>query len=141
MIFIQSFNDNFGTIISYCVISLSLSLSLYIYINIYIYIYIYIYICMYVCMYLHFFLSIGFDQWGVTLAQLVKLLSCDWKGTSSSLRNSILCKKQGKVAYNTPIMWDPVSDPAYAGALVHQIAPFLLVLINKKKREKEKKLC
>jgi len=36
------------------------------------------------------------------LAQLVKLLSCDWKVTDSSLANDLLCKKQSKVAYNTP---------------------------------------
>ncbi|AES65504.1 hypothetical protein MTR_2g040170 [Medicago truncatula] len=35
-------------------------------------------------------------------AQLVKLLSCDWKVTGSSPRNNLLCKNQGKAAYNTP---------------------------------------
>jgi len=39
---------------------------------------------------------------GVTLAQLVKLLSCDRKVTGLSPGNSLLCKKQGKAAYNTP---------------------------------------
>jgi len=39
---------------------------------------------------------------GVILAHLVKLLSCDLKVTGSSRGNSLLCKKQGKTAYNTP---------------------------------------
>ena len=38
----------------------------------------------------------------LTLAQLVKLLSCDWKVMGSSPENNLLCKKQGKAAYNTP---------------------------------------
>ena len=49
-----------------------------------------------------FFKLIDVDVRGVTLAQLVKLLSCDWKVTGSSPGNNLLCKKQGKTAYNTP---------------------------------------
>jgi len=36
--------------------------------------------------------------------------------------NSLLRKKQGKAAYNTPKWWDPFPEPAYAGALVHLAA-------------------
>jgi len=61
-------------------------------------------------------------QGGVTLAQLVKLLSCDWKATGSSPGNSLLCKKQGCVQYTE--WWDPFPDPAYVGALVHRVALF-----------------
>jgi len=34
-----------------------------------------------------------------------------WKITGSSFRNNLMCKKQGKAAYNTPNWWDPFSDP------------------------------
>jgi len=35
-------------------------------------------------------------------------------------------RKQGKVACNIPKSWDPFPDPAYAGALVHRAALFIL---------------
>jgi len=49
----------------------------------------------------------------------------------SSPGNNLLCKKQGKAGYNTPKWWDPFSDPAYAGALVHRDAfyRYLFVLL------------
>jgi len=40
---------------------------------------------------------------GESLGATVKLLSRDWKVTGSSSGNNLLCKKQGKVVYNTTI--------------------------------------
>jgi len=45
-----------------------------------------------------------------------RLLSCDWKVTGSSPGNSHLCKKQGKAAYNTPIMVGPLPGPCVCGS-------------------------
>jgi hypothetical protein len=42
-----------------------------------------------------------YNNRGVTLVQLVKLLSCDCKVTGSSPGNSLLCKNR-VAAYNTP---------------------------------------
>jgi len=51
------------------------------------------------------------------------LLSSDWKIACSNPQNNLLCKKYGKVAYNTPIDEKSFpSDSTYAGALVHRTA-------------------
>jgi len=49
---------------------------------------------------------------GVTLAQLVKVVVMWLKGHGfKSWKHSLLCKKQGKAAYNTPKMVGPLPGP------------------------------
>lgn len=65
----------------------------------------------------------------VTLAQLIKMLSCDSKVTSSNPGNSLMCKKQDSCVQYTR-WWDPFTDPAYVRALVHRVALLWLFSAN-----------
>jgi len=51
-----------------------------------------------------------------------KVVAIWLKGHGSSPGNNLLCKKQGKAAYNTPNGGTLFPDPAYIGALVHRAA-------------------
>jgi hypothetical protein len=61
--------------------------------------------------------------WGVTLAQLVKLLSCDWKVTGSSPGNSLLCKKRVRL-HTIHQMVGPLLGPCVCGSFSAPGCPF-----------------
>jgi len=82
------------------------------------------------CKYQHIVLYLLYEKitstWGVTLAQLVKLLSCDWKVTGSSPVNSLLCKNRVRLR-TIHQMVGPLPGPCVCGSFKCTGLPFLKI--------------